>query len=493
MGAVTHICKPAAWRTETRPDAAGRRGTPSAQLTPTYTERTGIFVGTMSTADASENRTFTAKGLATRERILSSAADVLLADGLTAFNLDKVRHAASVSGSQLNHYFVDRQDLVRAVVKRQVEIVLQFHRQPKLGGLDTFEDWEQWANLNIRYLRKVGYRGTATYHVLAGQLAKSDAATRQTFADGYWRWVTLLEDSFARMKSRGLLVSSVEPRQLALVVVSLHQGAGLLAFSYRQEWPLADVTRFVVNYIRSFAKDADERAPRPARKSRPRRRPHRVDQDAAPQFTAKGMATRARIVEGAAELIFGQGVNGTSLDDVRRAVGVSGSQISHYFTDKQDLTRQVIAARTDFVVAFHTQEALGHLDTFASLRTWADLCWAEAGENYLRGGCVFGSLTGELLEADDVVLDALADGYERWLQVFEDGLSAMCRRGELSPDADPRHLAVAMVAAHQGGTLLTHITASAEPFRTAVNAALDYVISFASRPPKSSARVKKSS
>ncbi|OPX08000.1 TetR/AcrR family transcriptional regulator [Mycobacterium sp. AT1] len=447
----------------------------------------------MTTADASANRSFTAKGLATRERILRSAADVLLADGLTTFNLDKVRQAASVSGSQLNHYFDDRQDLIRAVVKRQIEIVLQFHRQPKLGGLDTFEDWERWATLNVRYLRKVGYRGTATYHALAGQLAKSDDATRQTFADGYWRWVNLLEDSFARMKSHGLLVNSAQPRQLALVAVSLHQGAGLLAFSYRQEWPLADVTRFVVNYVRMFAKDPDERAPRPARKSRPRRRPHRVDRDAAPRFTAKGMATRARIIDGAAELIFEHGVNGTSLDDVRRAVGVSGSQISHYFTDKQDLTRQVIAARTDFVVAFHTQEALGHLDTLESLRDWADLCWTQAGENYLRGGCVYGSLTGELLEADDAVLDDLADGYERWLEVFEDGLTAMRQRGELTDDADPRHLAVAMVAAHQGGTLLTHVTGSVEPFRAAVNAALDYVASFAVKTRKRPSKTKRSS
>lgn len=447
----------------------------------------------MTTADTSANRSFTAKGLATRERILRSAADVLLADGLTTFNLDKVRQAASVSGSQLNHYFDDRQDLIRAVVQRQIEIVLQFHRQPKLRGLDTFEDWEQWANLNVRYLRKVGYRGTATYHALAGQLAKSDDATRQTFADGYWRWVNLLEDSFARMKSHGLLVNSAQPRQLALVVVGLHQGAGLLAFSYRQEWPLADVTRFVVNYVRMFAKDPGERAPRPARKSRPRRRPPPMDQDAAPRFTAKGMATRARIIDGAAELIFEHGVNGTSLDDVRRAVGVSGSQISHYFTDKQDLTRQVIAARTDFVVAFHTQEALGHLDTLESLRAWADLCWTQAGENYLRGGCVYGSLTGELLEADDAVLDDLADGYERWLQVFEHGLAAMRQRGELTDDADPRHLAVALVAAHQGGTLLTHVTGSVEPFRAAVNAALDYVAGFAVKMRRRPSKTKRSS
>jgi AcrR family transcriptional regulator len=431
----------------------------------------------MSTADASGNRNFTAKGLATRDRIVRAAADVLLAEGLPGFNLDKVRRAASVSGSQLNHYFVDRQELIRAVVKRQIEIVLEFHRQPKVGGLDTFEDWERWAELNMRYLRKTGYRGTATYHALAGQLAKSDDATRQTFADGYWRWVNLLEDSFARMKSRGLLVRSAQPRQLALVVVSLHQGGGLLAFAYRQEWPLADVTRVAVNYVRLFAKDPIDRKPGPPRRTRTRRHTVRPERPVS-RFTRKGMATRQSIIDGAAELILVRGVGGTSFDDVRRAVGVSGSQLTHYFADKQDLTRQVIAARTETVMAFHSQPKLARLDSLQALRSWADACWAQGGQTYLRNGCVYGSLAGELLEADDLVLDDLADGYDRWLGLFQDGLSAMRQRGELTAEADPRHLAVALLAAHQGGALLTHVTASAEPFRAAADAALDYVASF---------------
>ncbi|WP_099038733.1 TetR/AcrR family transcriptional regulator [Mycobacterium neglectum] len=427
----------------------------------------------MTTADASDTPSFTAKGFATRERILRSAAEVLLSEGVSGFNLEKVRQAASVSGSQLDHYFVDRNDLIRAVVKRQIEMVLDFHRQPKVGGLDTFEDWERWADLNMRYLRKIGYRGTATYHALAGQLAKSDETIRQTFAAGYRRWVDLLEDSFSRMKSRGLLVRSAQPRQLALVVVALHQGAGILSFTYRQEWPLADVTRFVVNYLRLFAKDPADRTVRQVRRVR---RTKAVSAKAqTPKFTPKGMATRARIVDGAAELIFERGINGTSLDDVRRAVGVSGSQLSHYFANKRDLTRHVISARTDFVIAFHLQPALGQLDSLRSLRAWADLNWTQAGENYLRSGCVYGSLTGELLEADDVVLDDLAAGYDRWLALFQDGLSAMRQRGELARDADPRHLATALVAAHQGGTLLTHITGGADPFRAAVDAAVEYV------------------
>ncbi|MGV9801561.1 TetR/AcrR family transcriptional regulator [Mycobacterium sp. NPDC003449] len=434
----------------------------------------------MATTNDPDSRVFTAKGLATRERILRAAANVLLAEGLSGLSMDKVRDEASVGGSQMAHYFIDRQDLIRAVVGRQIEGVLEFHRQPKVGGLDTFEDWERWGELNLRYLRKIGHRGTATYHALVGQLAKYDDATKKTFADGYWRWVTLLEDSFARMKSRGVLRKTANPRELALTVVCLHQGGGMLTNAYREEWPLVDVTRFVVNYLRLFAADPDERVPRRPRKPRKRRKIVAVTESAADtQYTRKGVATRARIVEGAAELMFERGVSGTSLDDVRKALGVSGSQISHYFADKQELTRRVVQARTAFIMAFHQQPKLGHLDSLQSLRTWADLNWTEAGPGYLRNGCVYGSLTGELLEADDATLDVLAAGYDRWLSVFEDGLCAMRARGDLVAESDPRHLAVALVAAHQGGTMLTHVTGSPQPFRLVAGAAIDYVASFA--------------
>jgi AcrR family transcriptional regulator len=449
----------------------------------------------MVRVDAGE---FTVKGRATRERILAAAANVLLAEGLSGFSVDKVRQAAAVSGSQISHYFADRDELVRAVVQRQVERVLAFHRQPALGGLDTFEDWQRWADLNVRYLRKIGYRGTATYHTLAGQLAKTDDATRQVFADGYWRWVSLLEDSFARMKARGAFVATVDPRRLALVVAAAHQGAGMLAFAYRQEWPLVDVTDFVVDHLRSFAADPAERVPVRTHRPRRRRRPSVVAagvraEDDSVRFTRKGLATRARIVESAAELMFERGVTGTSLDDVRVAAGVSGSQLSHYFVDKQDLTRQVVRARSDYVVDFHRQPELGNLDSVQDLQLWAEMSWAVAGEGYLRRGCVYGSLTGELLEADDAVLDELAAGYDGWLRIFEEGLSAMRRRDELTSAADPAHLAVGLLAAHQGGALLTHVTGTGEPFRTAVVAAIDYVASFTSPSTKRVTRSKRAS
>ena len=207
--------------------------------------------------------------------------------------------------------------------------------------------------------------------------------------------------------------------------------------------------------------------------------------EATPRFTRKGRATQARIVDVAAKLMFRRGIAGTSIDEVRNTAAVSGSQISHYFHDKRDLTRQVISARRDDVRQFHSQPELGALDSLEALQAWADANVADINAVYRKGGCVYGSLAGELVEADAEIHGDLAAGYDLWIELFHAGLIEMRRRGDLRPDADPRHLAVSLVAAHQGGAMLTYITNSPEPLRAAVNAAVEYVRSFA---PPSTAR-----
>ncbi|MFZ0905141.1 MAG: TetR/AcrR family transcriptional regulator [Mycobacterium sp.] len=223
-------------------------------------------------ADLHDDRRLTTKGRATRDRIVKVAAELILRDGLSALNMDALRKAASVSGSQLAHYFTDKRALIRAVVARQINVVLDFHRQPRLQALDTFDDFERWIDLNMRYLRRIGYSGTPTYHALAGQLGKSDNVTRETLAAGYAQWIELLEQAIQRMRDHGVLVAGAHPRKLALVIVCAHQGGGTLSFTYREEWPHADAVRFAVNYLRMFATDPAERVPRPPRRPRGRRK-----------------------------------------------------------------------------------------------------------------------------------------------------------------------------------------------------------------------------
>ncbi|BBY24418.1 TetR/AcrR family transcriptional regulator [Mycobacterium stomatepiae] len=226
----------------------------------------------MAYPDVQDEQRLTAKGRATRDRIVQAAAQLIVTEGLSAANMENVRKAASVSGSQLAHYFADKGTLIRAVIRRQIGVVLDFHRQPTLGDLDTFDDFERWIDLNLRYLRRIGTSGgTPTYHALTAQLAKSDDATRATLATGYWQWVDLLEVAIQRMKDNRALIASADPRKLALAIISAHQGGATLAFTYRAEWPHADATRFAVNYLRMFATDPEERVPRPPRRPGGRR------------------------------------------------------------------------------------------------------------------------------------------------------------------------------------------------------------------------------
>lgn len=193
--------------------------------------------------------------------------------------------------------------------------------------------------------------------------------------------------------------------------------------------------------------------------------------------TAKGQATRDRIVAEAAALMFAQGVAGTSTDDVRAAAGVSASQIYHYFADKRSLTRAVIDFQTEAILGFQ-EPALARLDDLDALREWAAAIVEFQRANGFRGGCPLGSLASELADGDTEAREALAASYERWRIAIRDGLLAMKQRGELAEQADAEGLATTLLTTLQGGLLLAKTTRDGEPLETALNTVIDHVASF---------------
>ena len=190
-----------------------------------------------------------------------------------------------------------------------------------------------------------------------------------------------------------------------------------------------------------------------------------------PRLTRKGQATRDRIVTAATELIAEHGVAGTSNEDVRRAAGVSGSQLSHYFDTRQALLRAVITRQA---IATPAPE-IGALDSLEALRAWADAAVEHQERHAGRGDCTLGSLAGELSSADDQSRAELSDGFLRWQGILRDGLAAMRDRGELRADADLDELALALLAALAGGNILSRTLRDTAPLRAAMNAALAHV------------------
>ncbi|MCX5238941.1 TetR/AcrR family transcriptional regulator [Streptomyces prunicolor] len=195
------------------------------------------------------------------------------------------------------------------------------------------------------------------------------------------------------------------------------------------------------------------------------------------KLTAKGLATRERIVRAAAELMYEHGAQNTNNEQVREAAGVSGSQLTRHFPTKESLVRAVLAWQADSIVARHQAPELGELDSFAALRRWADSY--VASQDMVRGGCTFGSLAAEVVKTEPAHREAVGDGFARWQELFQCGLGKMRERGELRPEANPAALAHLLTAAFQGGALLDQAAGESAPLRDALYGALAYVESFA--------------
>ena len=200
------------------------------------------------------------------------------------------------------------------------------------------------------------------------------------------------------------------------------------------------------------------------------------------RLTARGAATRARIVDVAASLVYERGFAGTSLDDVMAATGTSTSQLYHYFADKDALTREVIRAQLGRIFAAQEDAGLRAVSSWEALQRWCDHFVTATAVSEGAGGCPLGSLVGELADQSEPAQRVLAQCFADWQSYLSEGFQAMRGTGELAAQAEPDDLALTVLTALQGGLLMAQATRSARPLELALNMALQHVAAFRRRP-----------
>lgn len=207
----------------------------------------------------------------------------------------------------------------------------------------------------------------------------------------------------------------------------------------------------------------------------------------ARRLTARGAATRARIVAAAASLVYERGIAGTSLDDVMAATGTSKSQLYHYFADKDALICEVIKAQLGRI--FAAQEAgLHEVSSWDGLQRWCDHWVTATRATDGAGGCPLGSLVGELADQSEPARRMLAQCFAEWQSYLSEGFQAMRDNGELAARADPAELALTVMSALQGGLLMAQATRSARPLELALNMALQHMAAYRRRPKQAGRR-----
>ena len=202
----------------------------------------------------------------------------------------------------------------------------------------------------------------------------------------------------------------------------------------------------------------------------------------ARRLTARGAATRARIVAAAASLVYERGFAGTSLDDVMAATGTSKSQLYHYFADKDALISEVIKAQLGRIIAAQEAAGLHEVSSWESLQRWCDHFVTATRATEGAGGCPLGSLVGELADQSEPARRVLAQCFAEWQSYLSEGFKAMRDNGELAAQADPSELALTMLTALEGGLLMAQTMRSARPLELALNMALQHMAAYRRRP-----------
>jgi AcrR family transcriptional regulator len=194
-------------------------------------------------------------------------------------------------------------------------------------------------------------------------------------------------------------------------------------------------------------------------------------------LTPRGAATKRRIVEAAAELIYAKGAERVSLDEVMEATGASRSQLYHYFANKDALVREVIEIQTNRILEANSGH-LERLDSFEALRVWRDAMIAANRAGGV-GGCPLGSLANELAAQSEEARHQLDQSFAAWGTVIEKGLCRMRERGQIKSSANPKAMSVAVLAAIQGGILLSKTARDSQPLELALDMALSHLERFA--------------
>lgn len=166
------------------------------------------------------------------------------------------------------------------------------------------------------------------------------------------------------------------------------------------------------------------------------------------KLTAKGRATRQRIIDGAAAEIRINGAVGTRLEDVMERTGTSKSQLFHYFPQGKDQLLLAVAEKEAQRVLTDQQPHLSRLTSWAAWQRWRD----AVVERYRRQGnqCPLSTVMSEIGRtpgAHAVTTTLIAD----WRNDIEAGVRSMQEQGKVSADIDATRAATALLAGIQGG------------------------------------------
>jgi AcrR family transcriptional regulator len=167
------------------------------------------------------------------------------------------------------------------------------------------------------------------------------------------------------------------------------------------------------------------------------------------KLTKKGLATRQRIVEGAAAEIRANGVAMVTLDDVMARTRTSTSQLFHYFPGGKEQLLLAVAEQEAMLVLTDQQPYLGALTSWAAWQRWRDV----VVDRYRTQGqrCPLSLLMSEIGRTTPGAQAVTTALMRQWHAEIATGIREMQRQHKIADRVDPDVAGRALLAGIQGG------------------------------------------
>lgn len=198
----------------------------------------------------------TERGRRTRERIVESAAELMLRQGVAGTSVDEVLARSGAGKSQFYHYFVDKEALIRAVLEWRARQALE-ELAPVLDSLDRWEGIRAWFDQVVRIQEARGFVGGCPIGSLAAERSEADPEFRLELDEALRFKGERLEEGLRRMEARGELRPGADPAGMAAFVTAVLQGALLMASVRKRRDALEPVLDEAFRYLRSHARAPD--------------------------------------------------------------------------------------------------------------------------------------------------------------------------------------------------------------------------------------------
>jgi TetR/AcrR family transcriptional repressor of nem operon len=196
----------------------------------------------------------TERGRQTRQRIVAAATEVVAERGVVGASLDEVGSRASASRSQLYHYFVDKDELMRAVAVATNDAVLDGQR-PLFDGLGSWTGLTQWMDALVKMQEELHGRGGCPIANLVAQLGERDDNIRRELASGFDRWEAEIRVGLVGMIAAGELRADADVDLLAASTMASLQGGLMLTQARRDPQALRRAFDGALALITTFRND----------------------------------------------------------------------------------------------------------------------------------------------------------------------------------------------------------------------------------------------